>query len=323
MAGLISVIVPNRDGEAILPACISALQDQSLCAYEVIVVDDSSCDGSVEMIKKLYPDVRVVALDHVHGFAGACCRGLEAAGGEWIAVLNSDARPRRGWLSESVSAAGNNPSIGMVASAVYLEDGTIDSMGIGVDRFGMAYLHGHRQKDPDRNNPAADFEQVFGPAGSAALYRRAMLEETGFYESDYFAYYEDLDIAFRARWKGYKCVLARNARVEHVHSYTVKRTGVDKRLLLQRNRLRTVARNWPGSWIVRYFPWLIAGSFAGVAAAMAEKNFRAPFKARKQFIQHLHADLKTRRTVLGNRNVDIGTMEHWLFHRSLSRKQLS
>jgi len=320
MAELISVIVPNRDGKEILPSCLEALAAQTYSDFETIVVDDSSEDGSAQMIKERYPESTLVELDKVHGFAGACVKGLEKSKGEWTAILNSDARPEINWLTEAMKAGRDNPAAGMVASAVYLPDGTVDSMGIGVDRFGMAYLRKHGQQAGKVQDAIEDYEEVFGPAGSAALYRRAMIDEAGFYEPSYFAYYEDLDMAFRARWRGWKCVLARNARVEHDHSYTATRVGVNKRALLQTNRLRTLVRNWPASWLAYYLPWLIAGELAGVARAFREANFAAPFLARKQFLRFLSSDVKTRKKVLGPKKEPPENMEHWLYHHDIGRK---
>ncbi len=320
MAELISVIVPNREGKEILPACLDALAQQTYTYFEIIVVDDSSSDGPAQMLKEQYPEVSLFELNEVHGFAGACVKGLEKSNGEWTAILNSDARPDKDWLAEAMKAGNNNPAVGMVASAVDLPDGTVDSMGIGVDRFGMAYLRKHGQKASSRQDAIEDYEEVFGPAGSAALYRRAMIDEAGFYEPSYFAYYEDLDLAFRARWRGWKCVLASNARVEHAHSYTVKRVGVNKRLFLQTNRLRTLARNWPASWLIDYLPWLVAGNLAGAARAFREANFAVPFLARKQFLRYLSQDLETRKKVLGEKKEAPENMEHWLYHHEIGRK---
>ena len=292
MGGLISVIVPNRDGADIISACLRSVLAQTWPSVELIVVDDGSTDGSAALIAREFPTAKLVRLPAPVGFAGACNAGLAAASGDWIAILNSDAEAEPGWLAEAMAVAESAPEVAMIACRVLSADGaTVDSLGLRLTRGGLAFLRGRGA--PDAAPPAT--EEVFGPAGSAALYRASALAAVGFFAPDFFAYYEDVDLAWRLRLAGYRCLLAHRAWVRHRHSHTAARVGLDKRYYLQRNRLRTVARNWPGWQILRNLHRLVAADLASIALATVEGRPLSAIRARLDFLLSLPADLRGRR----------------------------
>jgi GT2 family glycosyltransferase len=310
MDPMISVIIPNRDGAEVIGACLDALARQQVPPAEIIVVDDASRDISPALVRRRSPEARLLELPRSRGYAGACVAGLGAARGQWIAVLNNDTVPEPGWIGALLAAASDD-RIGAVASRVLADGpgGTIDSTGLRIERNGMAFLRGHGESD---RAAGPEIEKVFGAAGSAALYRRAMLEDIGFFEPDYFAYYEDVDLAYRARWAGYSCVLASAARVRHRHSYTTTRLQIPKRRLLQRNRLRTLIRNWPAAWLCQHFPRLAAYDLASVAVAAREGVAGQALRARLDLARHLALDLAARRRTLAAARVTASEMSLWL-----------
>jgi hypothetical protein len=299
MAGLISAIVPNRDGGEVIGACLRSLFAQTLAPAEVIVVDDCSRDDSPELVAREFPRARLLRLEASRGFAGACAEGLRAAGGQWIAVLNSDAEAEPGWLREALAAAALAADAAMIASRVLrAATGRVDSLGLYLRRSGLASLAGRDGPDaPDASLPRA--EEVFGPAGAAALYRRDALARAGFFATDFFAYYEDVDLAWRLRRLGYRCLLAHRARVRHRHSYTADRLGIDKRYYLQRNRLRALARNWPLRPLLLYAPLILAADLGSIALAALEGKPLSALRARRDFLRLLPADLRARRELGG------------------------
>lgn len=310
---LISVIIPARESASVIAECLDSLAAQTRKPDEVIVVDDGSLDSTSALVREKDPAVRLIALAQSLGFAGACEAGLKVAKGEWIAVLNSDTVAHPGWLEEMLAATELEPRVGMVASRVLLFSpaGAVDSLGLRVDRGGMASLRGHGEPDrPDEALPV--LEEVLGPAGSAALYSRAMLSEIGFFAPDFFAYYEDVDLALRARRRGYRCLLANRARVIHHHSYSADRVGLKKRYFLQSNRLRAIIRNWPLGWILGNLPFIIIGNFLGLAAALLEGQFPAALQARVRVIKSLPRDLSFRHSLQADRPEDLRSLRAWL-----------
>jgi|GEM_PF-1314613 len=176
---LVSVIIPNLNGEKLLPMCLGALKQSisrhceqseaisSFRDFEVILVDNGSSDDCIGVAKSILSKINIVSLVENQGFAGAVQRGIEASHGEYIALLNNDAVPDPGWIEAMVRAMVSFPRkressifspseadarIGMVACRILNQDGTaVDSLGLGAARNGMAVLIGHG--DPSSSPP--------------------------------------------------------------------------------------------------------------------------------------------------------------------------
>ena len=147
-----------------------------------------------------------------------------------------------GWLDALVNAIERRPDAGMCASQVrlYGED-LLDSCGMLVCRDASSKQRGHLR-------PPADFpveEEVLMPSGSAALYRRAMLDEIGLFDEDFFLYCEDTDLGLRARWAGWRCLYVPEAVVEHHYSHSAGRASPLKAYYVERNRLFVLVKNFP------------------------------------------------------------------------------
>ncbi|HET7377632.1 MAG TPA: glycosyltransferase, partial [Anaerolineae bacterium] len=99
--------------------------------------------------------------------------------------------------------------------------------------------------------------EVFGPSAAAALYRRSMLDQIGLFDETLFAYYEDVDLAWRAQWAGWRCLYVPTARVEHVHSATSGQGSPFKNFLLGRNKWLVILKNYPFSRLWWYVPLMI------------------------------------------------------------------
>ena len=309
----VSVIIPNLNGGEMLLSCLAGLKQQSLQDFEVILVDNGSSDGSPQRAAQIYPGMTLLLLNANHGFAGACASAHDQAKGEWIAVLNNDAVPEPGWLEEMYEAGISEDKVGMVASRVVQDRNPdlIDSLGMLAGRNGLIYLIGHG--DPVNAHPESPrFEHVFGPSAVAALYSRRMLEEIGFFEPEFFAYYEDADLAFRARWSGWNCLLANRARVRHAHSATAEAIGLCKTYFLHKNLLRTVARNWPLLSFVKNFPYLIFYDILTTLAAVYAVSGLDAFRARFAFGAGLFADLRWRFEQKPLRRVSPKDIDTWL-----------
>lgn len=253
---LISVIIVNWNGIEWLKHCLPALAKQTYRPYEIIVVDNGSRDGSVAWLQEGWPQVQLLSLTTNEGFSAANNRGIARAKGEWIATLNNDTIVHGRWLESLVnSAKDQSPEVGMLASLIVYWDrpGIVDAAGFCVDRAGFAWNRGH-------GLPAEQFSQpceVFGAPASAAFYRREMLEQVGGFDESYFAYYEDVDLAWRARRAGWICHYCPQARVRHWHSATAKRIPEQKVFLQSRNRIWTVAKNYRRPELVRSLPLIL------------------------------------------------------------------
>ena len=216
---LISVIIPNWNGASHLPTCLESLRRQTCSSVEVIVVDNGSTDGSLELMAQEYPEVRVLALGENRGFAGACNAGMRTARGELVALLNNDTEADEQWLEEVVSAFQRYGDVGMVASKMLLFDQR-DTFHTAGDFYRVDGKPGNRgvwQKDVGQYECE---EHVFSACGGSAAYRKAMLDQVGTLDEDFFFSCEDLDLAWRAQLAGYHCMYIPRAVVYHKLSAT-------------------------------------------------------------------------------------------------------
>jgi hypothetical protein len=255
---LISVIVLNYNGKGFLNSCLSSLASQTYPDFEVIVVDNGSRDGSPEYIEENYPWVRLAKNDENLGFAGGTNVGIRAAKGEFIITLNNDSRADSRFIEELIKPMAD-PEVGVCAAKMLFPDGRINSAGICISRSGAAWDRG--MFEPDRGQYEF-MEEVFGACAGAALYRREMLDEIGLFDEDFFLYLEDVDLAFRARLAGWKCLYVPGARVIHHHGGTA---GVGSDLAVyygNRNIVWYPIKDFPFRLLITSLPFIVARNLA-------------------------------------------------------------
>lgn len=241
----ISVIIVNWNGCHHLPACLDSLAAQSFRDFEVILVDNGSTDGSVELVRERYPWVRLVELPVNSGFATGNNRGLEHARGDYLVTLNNDTMVAADWLEMLAGAAAAYPRAGMVGSRICsCEDpDIIDSIGVAICRDGMSRGRFRRRRWSSLR--LGEIEQVLLPSACAALYKRAMLDETGFFDDDFFAYAEDSDLGLRGRLAGWDAIVATRAVVYHKYSQTSGGFSPFKVHLVERNHYWLAVKTFP------------------------------------------------------------------------------
>ncbi|NLE43895.1 MAG: glycosyltransferase family 2 protein [Chloroflexi bacterium] len=238
-----SVIIPNWNGAAYIPACLASLRRQTLPEFEVIVADNASTDGSLALLARDYPEVHVVALGTNQGFTGACNAGLEVARGEFVVLLNNDTEADAHWIEEIVAAFGRHPDAGLVASKMLLFDRR-DTLHTAGDYYRVNGIPGNRgvwQRDVGQYETE---EYVFSACGGTAAYRRAMLDQIGTLDQDFFFSCEDLDLAWRAQLAGWRCVYAPRAIVYHKLGATGG--GSTASFYDGRNMIYLLAKDYPG-----------------------------------------------------------------------------
>lgn len=252
----VRVIIANWNGKELLKTCLDSLETQTFRDFKVILVDNGSGDGSVEFVRENYPGVEIVALDKNYGFAKGNNIGMAEAlkdkEVQYIALLNNDTKPTPVWLESLAGPLFENNDIGFCASKMLKWDRPdyIDSAGIKVTACGAIENRGAGQRDGELFNKQVE---VFGACAGAALYRRSMLKEIGLFDEDFFAYYEDVDLSFRARLMGYKCLYVPEAVVYHVGGGTAKERKSQFLRYAYRNWVGVIIKNFPDSILCKYF----------------------------------------------------------------------
>lgn len=212
---MISIIIPSYNKPELLKNCITSIISSKSNDFEVIIIDNGSTDP-------LYfndQSIHYINLESNHGFSKAINIGIKQAKGNIIAVLNNDTEVDSNWIGSIVSAFKNNPDIMFITSKIKsLKDKNfLDDVGDVVLSSGKVYKLGNREKD------AGQYDQqryVFGASGCASIYRREFFDSVGYFDEDFFAYLEDVDLSFRANLQGYKCLYLPDAIVYHVGSAT-------------------------------------------------------------------------------------------------------
>ncbi len=301
-APLASVVIPTWNGAHMLPACLDSLAAQTYPRLEVVVADGGSEDGTAALIQASYPDVRLVRLPRNRGFAGNVNAGLRAARGEILLLLNNDARADVGWVEACAGVLERFPSVGSVASKVLFEDGrTLNSAGDQLTCAGRPLQRGAGLPDGPTWDRA---EPVFGAMGGAAAYRRQLLEDVGLLDEWFFAYLEDLDLAFRAQLRGWGCLFEPSARVFHRGSATGG--GVLASYHNGRNLIRLLAKNLPRALVPRLLPGILGFQLErarGAAAAWRGREARATLRGQLAGLATLPAHLAARPAIQSRRTL--------------------
>jgi len=240
----VSIIIPSLNGRHLLAECLPALMKQTYLNYDVIVIDNGSNDNSVDWLKRSYPHVTIIENDKNLGFAAAINQGIRNSKSQYVVTLNNDVVVDPDWLESLVNIADTDSRLGMCASKMVFwhQPTMINSRGISIDRAGIVWDRDGGQDDALWTD---EKREVFGPCAGAALYRRKMLDVIGLFDEAYFVYFEDVDLAWRARAAGWECAYVDTARACHHHSATSVRGSQFKNIQLGKNKVRLLLKNYP------------------------------------------------------------------------------
>jgi GT2 family glycosyltransferase len=240
-----SVIVVNYNGRHFLADCLGGLERQTLPRhrFEIILIDNASADGSAEYVRADFPGVRVVEASRNLGFTGANNLGFRVARGRYVVLLNNDARPEPGWLAALLGAADGERMGGVTSRVLFRnEPRVVNSTGLVPYRDGRAGDRHLRQPDgPATRLPG----EVFGGTGASLLLTRELLDDVGGFDSALFMYYEDVDLAWRARLRGWRFVYAPESVVYHVCGGSAGPASPLSLRHIERNRTFVCLRNGP------------------------------------------------------------------------------
>lgn len=320
-----SIIIVNWNGKSFLEACLSNLCQESFIAREIILVDNGSTDGSVDYIKQNFPDVLVTELTENSGFTGGNISGLQLARGEFIALVNNDARVDHFWLENLMRPMLENPKVGVCASKLLFENAaTINSAGDGITSVGVGFNRGLQQDVALYDRP----EFIFGACGAAVLYRRKMLDEIGFLDDDFFLYDEDTDLSFRAQLAGWKCVYVPSAVAYHKGNATAGRLSDTHVYYHTRNLEFVWIKNMPLGLMLRFAHQKLLQEIGSFCYLCLRHGKWVPYlKAKRDALKMLPRMWNKRRAIQARRRVSnaylrslMTSMFTWSFLRQKIRQ---
>lgn len=248
------VIIVNYNGGPYLDRCLEALTAQTVLPRQVVLVDNASTDGSADRLQDTFPWLRVIRCMENLGFAAANNLAVACSEpSEWLALLNPDAFPVQDWLAILQQATRDYPQYAVFGSRLLdaTNPGQLDGAGDCYHASGLSWRRWHGCSATERG---LQVEEIFAPCAAAALYRRQVFIEAGGFDERFFCYMEDVDLGFRIRLLGHRCLYVPAAVVHHVGSGTTGTHSEFATYYGHRNLVWTYFKNMPLPWFWLYLP---------------------------------------------------------------------
>jgi GT2 family glycosyltransferase len=312
----VSVIIINWNGEQFLERCLTALLAQTVKPSEIILLDNASSDASVKIARR-FASVRLIALDQNTGFARGNNLAIKTASrdSEWIALLNPDAFAEPDWLETLLAAAKSNPEFDVFASKLVnaSKPTLLDGAGDAYHLSGLVWRLGHGSSMPTSVEHTCE---VFSPCAAAALYRHRALLEVGIFDEDYFCYMEDVDLGFRLRLAGYRCLYEPASMVHHVGSGTTGGQHSDFCVYHgHRNLVWAFIKNMPGILFWPLLPMHLLLNLVSIVYFLRKGQGRVILSAKKDAFKGIPKMWRKRKEIQARRSASINDIWHVLHKR--------
>ncbi len=310
----VAVIVVNYNSGDLLARCLSAIAAQTTAPKRVLVIDNGSSDGAVAACEQKFPAVEFHRMNSNLGFAKANNIAAELATGcDWLALVNPDAFAAPTWLEEFRKGAEVHSSYRMFACCMISDSNRQLADGAG-DLYrtdGIAWAR-------HQGMPLASLEntevEVFAPSGGAAFYHRDTFLASGGFDERYFCYYEDVDLGFRLRLLGHRCLYLPKAIVFHLGSAITGRSSDFTVYHANRNIVWTYVKNMPAPYFWYYLPSHVFANLVMLLLFAAKGRLRVIAKAKWHAVLGLRSMVTSRKDIQKNRSVSPGDVL-----RSMSR----
>lgn len=254
----ISIVIPNYNGAKYILECIKSVYDQVDIKREIIVVDNNSNDESLNLIKRHYADISLLINESNFGFAKAVNQGIRYSNADFVILLNNDAFARPGFVQSLLNCINSDSKIFSVSAKMlsYSNPELIDNAGDQLCLTGWAFKTG----DGKHHSLFNEEKTIFSSCAGAAIYRKSVFHEIGFFDEVFFAYLEDVDVGFRANIFGYKNVFCPAAEVLHIGSATSGSKYNDFKIKISaRNNIYMLYKNLPNSLLILLGAFIIMG----------------------------------------------------------------
>lgn len=297
------LVVLNYNGRALLDEALPSIVAQDYPAFEVVVVDNGSVDGSPQHVGARWPSVRVVALERNVGVTAALNAMVRAAdGADVVGLLNNDVELEPDWLARLVTVLEQHPRAASAAGKL-LRQGDRRIIDRAGDAFAWSSWCGGRGAGELDAGQFGEPAEVFSVGGAAALYRRAAFDDVGPFDEDYVAYLEDVDWGFRARLAGYGARYAPAAIGYHRGGATLGDINAFSLYHLRRNQIWLVAKNYPLGLLWRHAPAVLRLNLVEIAIAARHRRLGVVVRAYRDALRGLPHTLRKRRAIQRARRI--------------------
>ncbi len=312
----VTVVVLNYNGKKHIKECLGSIFRMNYPQFKVVVVDNASSDGSLDSVRKKYPQVKTVKYDRNHGFAKAYNMALEEIESEFVVLLNNDVTVEPDWLRELMPYIIYDNEVSAVTPKMLFMQNTcaINAAGGKCDIYGSGWNRGNGETD---NGQYERVEEVFYANCGAIVIRRDAWKDVGSFDEQYFLYGEDLDWCWRARLKGYRIVYVPHSRIYHEW----RASNGPMIPLLERNWLATALKNYDSGTLMRLAPRFVALKSAVAAWLLFNgRNANERFAVFDGFLWNLKMfrdTWKKRLLIQASRKIDDKEIQRHMYNGSL------
>lgn len=294
----VTIIIVNYNGRSTLGPCLTSVYQTVEPGTQILLIDNQSTDDSVAFVEQQYPQVRIVRNAQNNGYAGGNNLGAKLATGEFLIVLNPDTVVSPGWLTALLRPCAQDASVGMTTPRLLLLDNPhrLNAAGNDVHISGLTLCRGMGEPEDAYEETAV----VSAVSGAAFAIRRALFQQLGGFDEQFFMYMEDTDLSLRAQLAGYRCLYVPDARVYHDYQLTI---GPRKLYFQERNRYLMLLKNgrWPTLLLMTPVLWLAELISWGFVLLQDRANWRNKLAAYAYLLRHARAIGEARRQVQAQR----------------------
>lgn len=302
----VSILLISYNSAAHLRRCLDGLHAQTFKEFEVILVDNGSSDESLKIARnhQILFKQKIIEQNANLGFAMANNIGVRMAHGKWIVLLNTDAYPEPNWLESLLKAAERNPEYSFFSSRQiqYKAPHLLDGAG---DQYHVSGLAWRRYYNYTENDHGLNQEEVFGACAAAVMYRREDFLRVGGFDEDYFSYFEDVDLSFRLRLIGGRCLYVPDAVVYHVGSASTGKLSDFVVYYGHRNLVWAYIKNMPNLLFWIFLPLHLAINLFFLISFILKGKGRAIIKSKWDALRGISSVLKKRKGTQSMRTVSI------------------
>jgi GT2 family glycosyltransferase len=320
--GLVTINILTWNHRTFLPRCLECVLQQTYEDIELVVTDNASDDGSPEFVKDHFPAIRLIENGQNIGYAAGHNQAIHVSTGKYFMPVNPDVFMQPTFLEELVKHIRTAKDVGMGQGKLlkvqwqggdFVEEGVLDSVGLEIHKNRKNYEQGHGEKAQDRYEYS---QPIFGPLGAAPLYKREMLEDIAvhgeYFDESFFAYREEVDLAWRAQLLGWKCIYVPSAKAFHVHAYnpaTRKDQPRWQRRLQFRNRYLLMLKNDSLKNFLLHFPHILGYELLALAyVLLREPHLLGGYL---DFLQLVPDAWRKRRVIQARKRVSDSYMRQW------------
>lgn len=325
----VSVTIVTYNSGRFIKRCLESALDQKYEKLEIIVIDNNSTDGTVDILEPFEDRCRIIYNDTNIGFAAAQNQAIQLSSGEWVFTLNPDVLLLPNFIQALVDAGRIDPKVGTICGKLLTIKSTFDHLDTPlVDSTGIYFTpmlrHLDRGSQEIDNGHYLNYEYVFGATAAAALYRRSMISDIAmdgeFFDPDFFVYREDADVAWRSQLLGWRCIYSPNARGYHVRNVLPgKRRALPPEINMHsvKNRFLMRMKNITGDLYRRNFLSITARDLVVIGCCLVREQ--SSLKAFSYVAKNWRRVLAKRRDIMSRRRVTDEYLASWFSYAPVSR----